>query len=335
MLNTLLNLMAWLFVVAIATGSGLVIYRRLRLSSSWPAEVLVLSAGFGFLLIIYGTAALALIGWLRPAPVYSWSAIIALLAVVGFRQWRARRVDYVIAPEGDKQDGDKSELRWLWVPLGLMSLSFLVSAMAPPLDGDTLHSYLEVPRRYLDAGGILELPYEFFASLPLNIQMLSSFALLFRGDELAQMLTGFTMAIGGALVLVVIGRRYWPLPVGVLAALFYLSMHVVGTLVPTTKVNLGWAFFDLLSIYALCRWAFDDVRRDRWLVVAGLLGGAALGTAYQAGFTAVILAAFIVVRTVAENRGNGGYLLLSSRRLILYAVSRVAAGESLAHQECL
>ena len=320
MLNSLVNLLAWIFVIAIATGSGLLIWRWLRLSGVWAGEILVVSAGFGFMAIIYGTAALGGSSLLQPAPIYVLSGLLTVVAALGFREWKSQMAGSTLVDHGVQQADGHGWARWLWLPFGIMGMAFLLSAMTPPLEGDTLHSYLEVPRRYLDAGAIIDLPYEFFASLPLNMQMLSAFALLFRGDELAQMLTSFTMAAGGAAVLFVIGRRYFNATAGALAGLFFLSTFVVEFLVPSTKVNLGWVFFDLLAVYALCRWAFDDERKDRWLLAAGLFSGAALGSAYMAALTAAILGAFIVARTGAEHGIGRRLLFLSARRLGLYGV---------------
>ena len=172
---------------------------------------------------------------------------------------------------------------------------YLFSTMAPPLDGDTLHSYLDVPRQFIEAGGIVPLPYELHSHLPLNIQMLSILALTLAGDELAQMLAGFTMAAAGALVVFALGRRYVSRDVGMLAALIFLSMNVTQLLVPTAKVNLGWAFLDLMAVYAVARWGLETAHERRWLLPAGVLSGLALGTFYSAAFTALLLGMGIVV----------------------------------------
>jgi hypothetical protein len=317
--NSALNLVSLVFVVTIAIGTGLLIFRQLKLGIAWSGEVLVVSAGFGFIAIVYGTAALGAVSLLKSTPIYAWSALLALLAVLGFWHWKPRSDD------GERADANLEwELRGLWgrwplLVLGAIGVVMLLSAMTPPLEGDTLHSYLEVPRRYVDAGRFIDQSHELLASLPLNMQMLSAFALLFRGDELAQMLTGFTMAAGGVAALVVIGRRYFSTAAGVLAALFFLSTHTVEYLVPTAKINLGWLFFDLLAIYSICRWAFDNVRRDCWLLVAGIFSGAAVGSAYMGGLTAAILTTFIVGRSFTENRLVRQSLALLLRRLVLFS----------------
>ena len=132
--------------------------------------------------------------------------------------------------------------------------------------------------------------------------MLSAFALLVAGDELAQMLVGFTMAAAAAGVICLLGYRYLSATAGLLAALFFLTTGVVQYLVPSTKVNLGWAFFDLLGLYALCRWAFDPVQKERWLLVAGIFGGVSFGTHYSASSTIFMLVLFIVAVSLKRQR---------------------------------
>ncbi|MCL0028524.1 hypothetical protein M1N23_00040 [Dehalococcoidia bacterium] len=320
MINSLLNILCLVFVMTVAAGLGLLIFHRMKLSTGWTGETLVVSAGFGFIAIIYGTACLASVSMLSETPVYGFATLLAVGAAVGYWHWKSSGVDDRCTNVGSVAESSGRWGRWLYIVLGGMGIVLLLSAMAPPLEGDTLHAYLEVPRRYVDAGGIVDLPYEFFASLPLNMQMLSAFALIFRGDQLAQMLTGFGMAIGGASVAYLIGRRYFSPLVATLAPLLYLSTHTVEYLVPSTKVNLGWAFFDLLAVYAVCRWAFDDEHRDRWLLSAGLFSGVALGSAYMAGLTTAILGTFILTRTALESRPRRISLYLLARRAVMYAV---------------
>ena len=56
MANSLLNILSLALVVTVAAGSGLLVFRAMRLSAAWSGETLVVSAGFGFIAIIYGFA---------------------------------------------------------------------------------------------------------------------------------------------------------------------------------------------------------------------------------------------------------------------------------------
>jgi hypothetical protein len=221
--------------------------------------------------------------------IVSGFAVLGALSIAGFAvAYRSGQFE-----GGDVIDGQEDTVfpsRLLMVALVGFALAYLFSTMAPPLDGDTLHTYLDVPRQFLDEGGIVELPYELLSTVPLNVQMLSVLSLELAGGELAQMLAGFGMAIGGSGVVFILGRRHFSSEVGLVAAVIFLSMNVVQSLVPTTKSNLGWAFFDLLAIYAASEWAFSVGKRQaRWLIVAGLFSGLAIGAMYSGATTAVVL----------------------------------------------
>lgn len=318
-MHSLFNLSVWLFLLAAAIGAGYTLYRALRLPASPWLDTTLISLALGFGLLIYGTAGLGALHLLRPSFVLAWLAVVTLVAFWGGWQMWQRRAGL----RDNKTPEHELTVYPMWaiyLALGGFAIVYLLSTMAPPLDGDTLHSYLDIPRQYLDAGGIIPLPYELHATLPMNIQMLSALALIVAGDEVAQMLAGFTMATGAALVIFILGRRHLSREIGMLAALLFYSTNVVQGLVPTTKVNLGWAFFDLLAVYAVCRWAFDQVPRDCWILAAGVFSGIALGTQYPAGFTSVLLALAIVM----ISRRDGVRLLLL--RVIAYGLPVLLLG---------
>ncbi|MEW6740167.1 MAG: glycosyltransferase family 39 protein [Nitrospirota bacterium] len=311
MINSILNVLLWLFILIVSVGSGIVIYKLFRFKPSSRAEIIIISFGFGLLLLIYPTAAFGFLGLLKPAMAYLLLGILSIISIRGGR---------LLKEQLEERFGKKILNRLLLSALCIISVFYLLSTMAPPLDGDTLHSYLDVPRKYVYAGAIIPLPYEFLSHQPLNMQMLSSFALLLRGDELAQMLVGFTMALGAASVLYLIGRTYFSTEAGLWAALFFLSMYVVEFLVPTTKSNVGRAAFDLLSIYLISRWGFDKERQDRWLFAAGLFSGASFGSLYPGGFTAVVIILFIVLVSLIQRKDLTENSMSILRRIALFSV---------------
>ena len=322
MIHSLLTSLIWLAIMFTVIGSGLAVGRLLHLSG-WDKDSLgqmLLAAGFGFGLLICGMAVLGWLGLLRPAWAWGLFAVLASLALWGFyKQWRHGQVPLSsVRPVSLESQAQRLPNRWLLLLLLLFGLLFFLSDMAPPLEGDTLHSYLDVPAQFIRAGKILPLPYEVHSHLPLNVQMLSTFALLVSGDELAQLLAGFTMAAGCGLVIYSLGRRYMIETSGLLAALIFLTMNTVLALVPSAKVNLGWAFFDLLNICALCRWAFDARQQDRWLLAAGIYSGLAFGTHYSGLYTAAVCSLFILALAWSKRASLRGFTASAIGRLTLY-----------------
>lgn len=253
---------------------------------------LVLGVATGLGLMIYSTAALGGLGLLTPTWVAACLVMLTIPAALQLpRMIRDfSRTNRTKGETGNRWADGGPLPRWLLTALLVsFGLIFLFSGLTPPIDGDTLHSYLHVPRQFLDVGRILQLPFEVHANVPLNVQMLSAMALSLVGDELAQLLASFTMLTGSCAVLIVLGRRYLSLEAGLLAALLFASMNCVQALIPSAKVNLGWAFFELASFYCFARWWLDEPKSDCWLACAGILQGLALGTLYAAVSTVSVI----------------------------------------------
>ena len=309
-MHSLVNLLIWILLLASAVGAGYAAYRALKLPLSPGLDILLISLVMGLGLFIYGVAALGFLHLLRTPFVMSWMALVSVLSVWGcWLLWREP-----VRFEAYFERVPVSSVYPLWgikLALAAFFIVYLLSTLAPPMDGDSLIAYLDVPRQYLDAGAIIPLPYETHGTLPMNIQILSAMALAVKGDELAQMLASLTMAAGCALIIYALGRRYLHAEVGWLAALIFTSMRTVISQVPTSRVNLGFAFFDLLAVYTICRWAFDSHRNDRWLVAGGILSGLAFGTNYYAGFTAIVLAIGIAIASRKDGLGKLAVRLIS------------------------
>lgn len=312
-MHSLINLLVWALLLMSAIGAGYVIYRALKLPLSPRIDTLLISAAVGISLFIYGTAALGFLHLLQAPLILGWVILVSVLALWGYWQLRHIPIRFEVCLE-PKSVLSVYPIWGIKLALAGFFIVYLLAALAPPMNGDDLHSYLDIPRQYLDAGGIIPLPYELLSNLPMNIQMLSTTALAIRGDELALMLVSFTMVAGCALVIFALGRRYLNPEIGMLGALIFVSMKVISFLVPSAKVNLGFAFYDLLAVYCISRWAFDFTRNNRWLIVGGILSGIAFGTHYSAGITSFVLASLI-----AYTSWNDGLKKLA-KRLISYGV---------------
>jgi len=269
-----------------------VAYRVIGLPRILKLDTLLMSVALGIGILIYGVAGLGFARLLTPHYIMSWVILCSALSVIGLTILY-RQIKICEDSTGNIPRMTVFPLWGIGSFLLLFGLVYMLSTLAPPMNGDDLHSYLDVPRQYLDAQGIIPLPYEIHSHLPLNIQMLSATAMGIKGDELALMFANFSMAAGCALAIFMLGRRYLNYETGLLAALIFISTSVMTHLIPTAKVNLGFAFFDLLAIYAVCRWAYDSDRNIRWLIAGGILSGLAFGSQYCAGYTGIVLASII------------------------------------------
>jgi len=164
--------------------------------------------------------------------------------------------------------------------VGLIMLSTLITALAPPLKFDALVYHLTLPRAYLDAGRITYVPWLMYWGMPQISEMLYTWAMALAGAEAAVVL-GWMF---GVLALVGIfgfinqkfnERSAW-IALAALMAGFTTAASLAWGYVGWMTMLYGWAF-----LMTLDRWVTNRSRVD--LIMAGVLVGLALGTKYTAG----------------------------------------------------
>ncbi len=260
---------AFLFTLV---GGGL--GRRLTRSEllATPGERLAVQAALG-----WGAMGLAMLG-LGGAGLYYPALIWALILLALILLWRDVR--------GWLADGVMA-LRAMWSPgqLGLLASLFvwltlslgLLRALAPPTMWDALVYHLTLPKLYAQAHSARIDIDILFAGMPQLTEMLYAALTLMRGAVAAQTLGwffGMVIALGlTAHTSELLGER-----LGVLAPAIFFSSF-------TLAMELAWAYGDLLLV--LITLALVIVLRQwrlgapgRWLGLAGMLGGLAVGCKY-------------------------------------------------------
>jgi hypothetical protein len=305
-------------IVVTAIGLG---RRGLRLSGVSPANLLdelVLSLAIGLGLLSLVGSALGFIGFLRWE--IAWILFLAMMAVGVLPAADLLRAYF---PE---LKADLLQMRGIhvlvtgFICLGL--LLYFISAFHPPIEGDTLAGYLATPKRYVQLSRIAPLSASFYDDLPLNIQMLSTWALLLRGDVLAQLLVGFGFSLASLAVISALSRALFGPGIAIWSTLAFFSLGATSYANDSTKIDVGWAFFDLASLLAFSYWYFG--RGDwRWLGLAGVIGGLGLGSKYTALFTMAGLTLGIAWRTLRWDKADLKQLVA---RWAIYLVPCLALG---------
>ncbi|MDJ0810557.1 MAG: phospholipid carrier-dependent glycosyltransferase, partial [Desulfobacterales bacterium] len=175
----------------------------------------------------------------------------------------------------------------------LMILVLLIVAMAsvPPVSRDALTHHLAVPRLYLEHGGIYETPDIIAAYNPMNLDLLYVLPLLWAND-IAPKYIHFLFALAtGVLIYGHLRRRLSP-SYGMIAVLLFLSLPVIIKLSITVYVDLGLVFFSTAALLGLVKWK-ESNWQTRYLLLAALCCGLALGTKYN-GLVVLMLMSFFV-----------------------------------------
>ncbi|KAF0224179.1 MAG: hypothetical protein FD176_1339 [Rhodospirillaceae bacterium] len=198
---------------------------------------------------------------------------------------------------------------WRWWPWGWLLAALFgllaLSALAPPIDHDTIRYHLTLPRRDLELGRIaLWFGWSIYEFFPPLASLLTRLAFALGGAEAAQMLNvvwvGLTAIWAGLLV-----RRLGCGPQAALAA----ALLVVGQRV---TLNLGSGVttdFPLAAfIGAAVTVALSSERGKGAVVALGLLLGAAMACKYQGIFAALAVLVPLGVLAVVRRRGLGAVI---------------------------
>jgi hypothetical protein len=189
--------------------------------------------------------------------------------------------------------------RWWAAPvLGIAAVGWaaaLGAALAPAEFYDALIYHLAVPDHYLAGGGMGSIPGNFYAHFPAGQGMLYALGMMLAGERidagsLAQVLH-LLMGLGAVLITLVAGLRHLSTAVGLLGAV--LLATVPGILLVSTYpiADLAVTFFGALTLAALLEARAGSGAGGRWILLAGIFGGFALGVKYIAALSVCLPAA--------------------------------------------
>ena len=187
--------------------------------------------------------------------------------------------------------------------LGLLLAVVLAAAaldLLPPTERDALIHHLAVPKLWLEAGGMVEMPWLLYGYYPMNLELLYLLPLALGADWAAQLIHHGFALLTGLLVGLHLGRRLGP-NWGLAGALFFLSTPLVFRLSASANVDLGLGFFITAAWMALLGWA--ETRRLFFFLLSALALGLALGAKYNALLAAPLLAAAVFILRLRAGAG--------------------------------
>ncbi len=274
-LQPLFGVVDLLLALALITLAGGVGRRMLgALEECTPLERVALHAAAGLGAMAFFILALGLVGLLIPWLL--WGVLGIGLLVFRSQIWGWLR-DWHFEYEGHQKLDAKSKVA-VWV-IGFLVIISLLQALAPPLKWDSLVYHLELPKRYLHAGGVIFLDDNLFAGQPQLAEMLFTWAMALRSGETASIL-GWGVGVIALAGVAGFARRL----VSIHAFWIAPAVLLVGASIAR---GLSWAYVDLwVMLYGLVTTIALDVYRDtserKWLALAGIMGGLALGAKYTA-----------------------------------------------------
>lgn len=282
-------------IALIATGSGRVLSRILRLSDLSESQRTLIGATLGlgvlslaiFLLCALGKLSLGTVSWL-----------LAFLWLVGFIEMSS----VVLSLVGNRNLLGERPLA-AGAVFGVLGLVFWTT-WVPPHQYDSLVYHLPLAAAYVREGGFTPMEHLLFSHFPQNGEMLFTLALTLRSDILAQMFMWLASALSVWWVFE-LGKREAPLSSVMLACLLLVTHTSFMLLAGTSYVEPLVMLWVTAAVLSFLRWrqvAAVDARSRSWLALSAIFTGLALGTKYYAGITAAILGLRLVSSIV---KGEG------------------------------
>jgi hypothetical protein len=296
---TMPTVFPYLFPVLLAVSSlgwGRLILAPLRLrfagfSESFSVRAL---AGLGTLILILLFAGLA--GYFYPAVLWSVLALGALAAVLPHPG--------LPMPKNPFRNMRSSVL--FSGLLGVLTVVTVAAAFArlriPVSTADELSYHLYLPKLFLMKHRIFYWPYHVNSAFPLGVEILHAYGVSL-GNDFAAKSVHFLFGLLTSFSLYALAKglpgfpALWP-------ALLWLTVPCVSHQMGLANNDLALTAFLAGAYLALFRWRGSKKEEYRWLVVAGLLSGFAMGVKYLAVFAVAIQLLLISAWSLSSAEGT-------------------------------
>ncbi len=277
-------LLALFLLLNIALGKK--IFKWLKIESHSFLESSLFSLGLGLAIFTHLLIGLGVVGLFN-----QWSMNLLLLVVflVSYREIES------IIQQTKAKFGNLLTVNINWVViillliLAVQVLFNLAGASVLPSGWDSLGVYLARAKEWVRLNSLEAIPYINYDLVlyPFNVGMLYGMSLLIKDAILAKLINfsfGILMTIG----VYALGRRYFSSKVGLFSAAIFYTIPAVAYLSTTAYVDLGYAFYAFLALYAFINWTTNN--KKGWLVVSAIISGLCIGSKYAGFLPMTILA---------------------------------------------
>src|SRR3989338_7654153 len=188
---------------------------------------------------------------------------------------------------------DKSLLgSLLWLLILLVLGAEIVLGFLPPTARDELTHHLAIPRLYVKAGRILEVPFALYSYYPMLLDMLYMPWVRWGWDSIPKLIHGLYGFMTALLLYAYLARRLSSI-YGLLGFFFFICTPAILRLSHWAYVDLAVTFYSTASLLCLLRW-LEEREEKRWFILAGLSAGLATATKPN-GLLALLVLVFLLV----------------------------------------
>ncbi len=283
-------------LVLLAAGLGRVLIGRRDAACQSSFECWSFSFALGLGTLAYLIFAAGLLGGFKPLPMLILFGALAL-SVVGCLLTRLKFNSFAFAPH---------PLFWAFF---FFTLIAVIQALAPSTAHDALAYQLDIPKRFVQAGGMVYLPYGVNSTFPLLMNMYYVFALLWKSTELANLLH-LAHGLGLAVGIFSLARGHLSKPYAMLAVLIFCLTPAVFNQMTIAYNDVAFCFYVFYAFYAAWRWS--ESRNSFWILLSGVFTGFALSVKYLGAFAGLLIGVFLLLALVKKEIKPGVFLKLSA-----------------------
>lgn len=175
-----------------------------------------------------------------------------------------------------------SKIEWLiFILIIIFSIIHLIGALAPEIFYDALWYHLTLPKLYLARQKIFFIPGNllYYSAMPSLGEILYTIALAL-GNEITAKILHLSFGLLTTFLIYQFGAKIFNKKVGLIASLVFISDLAFSWQATTAYIDLIRTFFEFSTFYFFYLW--QKTKDDLNLYKAGILGGFALSTKYQA-----------------------------------------------------
>lgn len=198
------------------------------------------------------------------------------------------------------------DTNWLCRALGLIAIAVIaIEALlgsVPPTARDELTHHLAIPKLYIRAARIIEVPIAPYSYFPMLLDMLYTPWVWWGADSVPKLIHALFGYFTGLSLLAYLSRRM-NATYGYLGFLFFISIPVVLRLNHWAYVDLGVAYYSTASLLCLLRWREEKESRS-WLLLAAVSAGFA-AAAKPNGYVAAAMLSFLFLFVSAQEWRRG------------------------------
>jgi hypothetical protein len=205
-----------------------------------------------------------------------------------------------------------------WIAIFILLAITVLLCAVPPTARDELTHHLTIPRLYVRAGRIIEVPMAPYSYYPMLLDMFYTPWLVWGYDSVPKLVHALFGYLTGLLLYAYLARRMNSV-YGLVGFLFWISIPSVLRLSHWAYVDLGIVFYATSALFCLLRWAEDKDSRS-WLVLAGLAAGFAFATKPN-GLVACLLLFSLVAWHLARDPNEAFSRMVSHLALFGVAVA--------------